>query len=442
MSPPPLSRRSVLGGLCLAPAALPGGTAGGSGRSLHALPVTTFVGEAPVEILAYDGLFPGPVLRWREREPFRLSLRNGLDEPTNLHFHGLHVPPTGNADNVFVSVDPGRSFAYELTVPPGHGGLYWYHPHPHGTHRLAAQLWAGLSGAIVIESPLDADPALAACDEHVLLVRDFTVADGRPAPARKLDWVRGRRGEAVLVNGVARPRLPVRAGTARLRLVNASNARHLRLARGDGEPLRVIALDGRFLEAPAAVPDLLVPPAGRAELLVPLYSAEPLDLLMLPYNRGSVREPSAPEPLLTLLPSGAPPVPPPDRLAPVDRLDPSRATARREIVMGSGVIGRGVHAGGQHHPSFTVRAGAVELWEVRNVDVQDHVFHLHTWHFQVWRRNGRPPAFPAWRDTIDLRPGDRLELLVRFDDYRGPSVYHCHIAEHGDSGMMAVFEVG
>src|SRR5690242_7848461 len=236
----PSSRRAFLAGLCLTPAGLtlPGTSA--PGRVLRAVPATALVGEMPVELSTYDGAFPGPLLRWREEETFRLAFRNDLAEPTNLHFHGLHVPPDGSADNVFLSVPSGAVMGYELTVPAGNGGLYWYHPHPHDGHRLATQLWAGLSGAIVVESPLDADPALAACDERVLLVRDLAIEDGRPAPARKLDWIRGRGGPLVLVNGEVRPQLPIGSGTARLRLVNASNVRHLRLARGDGRPLHVM----------------------------------------------------------------------------------------------------------------------------------------------------------------------------------------------------------
>ena len=435
-----LTRRQVLAGLCSSPLTTSIGT-GAPPRMLEARPAVIEVAGAPVRLMTYDGLFPGPVLRWREGERFGLQLVNRLPEPTNLHFHGLHVPPDGNADNVFVTVEPGQRFEHALTVPAGHGGLYWYHPHPHDRHLLAAQLWAGLSGAIVIESPLDHDPLLAACDEHVLLVRDLSIDDGQPTPARTLDWVRGRRGQHVLVNGAVRPRLPVRSATARLRIVNASNARYLLLGRADGAPLFLIAVDGRFLRAPTASADVLIPPAGRAELLVPVADG-PLDLLLLPYNRGSVREPSQPEPLLTLVPDGTyRPLPLPGSLADVPALTPGMASGHRRIVMGSGIVsGAALHA--THMPSaFTVPAGATELWEVHNVDVQDHVFHLHTWHFQVWRRNGEPAPFPAWRDTINLRPGERAEILIPFTDFRGRSLYHCHIAEHGDSGMMAVFEV-
>jgi FtsP/CotA-like multicopper oxidase with cupredoxin domain len=436
----PFSRRGLLAALAALPAAAMATTA--RRIELDAAALQTQIAGESARLLAYNGSFPGPTLRWREGETARIAFRNRLEETTNLHFHGLHVPPDGNVDNVFLTLAPGEAFLYELTVPEGHGGLYWYHPHPLDRHRLAAQLWAGLAGPIVVESPVDREAALAACDEHVLVVRDLTLLNGAPAPARKVDWIRGRQGGRVLVNGTPQPALQARAGTVRLRLLNASNARYLRLQRGEGLPLWTIALDGRFLAAPVEGPEELVPPAGRIELLLPLRG-EPLSLMLLPYNRGSVREPSAPEPLLTLFPSAAAaPIPLPKTLVPVASLEPHDGIQRRQIVMGSSVLQTvGVTHGHGHHPGFTVPAGSTELWEVRNVDTQDHVFHLHTWHFQVWRKNGRPSDFPAWRDTVGLRPGDRLELLVPFERYTGRSLYHCHIAEHGGAGMMAVFAV-
>ena len=93
------------------------------------------------------------------------------------------------------------------------------------------------------------------------------------------------------------------------------------------------------------------------------------------------------------------------------------------------------------HTPVEARLGEIELWEIVNVDTQDHVFHLHTWPFQVWRRDGAAPACHGWRDTINLRPGERVELLVPFWDYAGTSLFHCHIAEHGDAGMMGLIEV-
>ena len=133
----------------------------------------------PVQLLTYNGSFPGPILRAAEGDLLRVLLVNGLDEPTNLHFHGLHVSPAANSDNVFVEVPPGGEFRYELVVPSGFGGTFWYHPHMH--HRLARQLWRGLAGPLIIDRPIDTQPGLAAADEQIVVVKDLTLVDGEPS---------------------------------------------------------------------------------------------------------------------------------------------------------------------------------------------------------------------------------------------------------------------
>ena len=101
-----------------------------------------------------------------------------------------------------------------------------------------------------------------------------------------------------------------------------------------------------------------------------------------------------------------------------------------------------LHAeGGGHLEPIRTRLGNLEAWEITNVDTQDHVFHLHTWPFQVWRVDGQELPYPAWRDTINLRPGQQVEILIPFRRFAGRSVFHCHIAEHGDAGMMGIIEV-
>ena len=132
------------------------------------------------------------------------------------------------------------------------------------------------------------------------------------------------------------------------------------------------------------------------------------------------------------------PLPLPSRFTGVERLDAGAAAVRRSFRMAMAFLAPDGH---RHLAPIRARLGDLELWEITNVDTQDHVFHLHTWPFQVWRRDGREPAYPAWRDTINLRPGERVELLIPFRRFAGRSVFHCHIAEHGDAGMMGVIEV-
>lgn len=402
-----------------------------------ARPETVEVAGGRVELLTYDGGFPGPVLRAKAGDLLRLDFINQLDEPTNLHFHGLHVSPEGNADNPFLTVPPGKRFVYELPIPPGYGGTFWYHPHMH--HQLARQLWRGLAGPLIVERPEDG--VFAGCDEQVVLIKDLTVVDGRPAPHTTGDWARGKSGELVLANGRLRPIVEARASPVWLRLINACNGRTLLLARDDGRPLIVVALDGHLLAAPQMVTEVLVTPAQRVELLLPISGGKSVPLTYRPYNRGARREPSRIETLLTV---AAPAVLPsrmlPERLASVERLDPAGVAQRRAFKMAMAFL----HADGstaQEHQPTQVRLGDLECWEIVNVDTQDHVFHLHTWPFQVWRRDGVELDPPVWRDTINLRPAERVELLIPFRDIAGKSLFHCHIAEHGDAGMMGIVEV-
>jgi FtsP/CotA-like multicopper oxidase with cupredoxin domain len=250
-------------------------------------------------LFTYNGVFPGPLIRAREGERFRVRLTNRLTEPTNLHFHGLHVSPADNHDNVFVNVQPGETFVYELTVPAGYGGTFWYHPHRHG--QLARQLWHGLAGPLLVD-PVSPPEALAGIEEQVVVIKDISIAGGRPDPHRAADWARGKSGEIVLVNGQVRPQIQTQDSLVRLRLINACNARMLLLARADGAPLQVIARDGHLLEAPQLREEMLLTPAQRLDLLLALDGSGPVELLHKPYNRGAQREPSRPEPLFSVRP--------------------------------------------------------------------------------------------------------------------------------------------
>lgn len=434
-----LSRRPLLRGgfAALAAMQLTSGTPRVVEMRLQVRRRTLELAGERAELLTYEGGFPGPLIRAAEGDLLRLELENALDEPTNLHFHGLHVSPAGRSDNVFREVPPGGRATYELQVPSGFGGTFWYHPHVHG--RLARQLWAGLAGPLVIDRPgIDDAPGLGSTAELVVVVKDLELEAGRPTEHRTGDWARGKSGSLVLVNGALRPRLAVAKPLVRLRLVNACNARTLRLARGDGLPLHLAALDGHLLAAPEAQAEIVAAPAQRVDLLVALDAGEPLDLVMKPYASGSRREPSAARTLLTLSGPHAPAPALPGKLAPVAWLDARDAVRRRSFKMAMAFMAAEGHA---HHAPVEARLGDLELWEIANVDTQDHVFHLHTWPFQVWRQDGIAPAFAAWRDTVNLRPGERVELLIPFLGFAGRSVFHCHIAEHADAGMMGLVEV-
>jgi FtsP/CotA-like multicopper oxidase with cupredoxin domain len=182
---------------------------------------------------------PGPRLAIRSRDHLRIRFTNRLPKLTNLHLHGLHVSPSGNADNVFLDIPRGESQTYEFSIPPDHrGGTFWYHPHVH--HLIAHQVWAGLAGLLIVRGELDEIPEIRDADEEFLVLKDFGLDENgdllTPDPTPQI--MQGREGDLVLVNAELNPtfRIP-KDGLLRLRFLNGSVARYyrLQLARGSSD---------------------------------------------------------------------------------------------------------------------------------------------------------------------------------------------------------------
>jgi FtsP/CotA-like multicopper oxidase with cupredoxin domain len=386
-----------------------------------------------------------------------IRFTNGLDAPTNLHYHGLHIPPTGEADNPFRHVAPGETVDYRFTVPADHpGGLFWYHPHHHGV--VAPQVFGGLAGPLIVRGAVDALPELQAAEDRVLVLQDFDLDQrGRlrePTPIFRR-W--GRQGEIVTVNGQAQANLQVpQNGLLRLRLLNGSASRIYRLALD--HPWHLMALDGHPLPQPEPWAAIVLAPGERAEFLIPgTETPGTYTLQSLPYDRGIATmmagmenlPPSAvdqgPVPLaqLTYGPAG-------ESVALPTRL-PTPAPLGAAIAQREFVFDHGIHAGqfflinGQgfdpERIDTTVSLGAVEDWRIINRAGMDHPFHLHTNAFQVLRRNDQPEAVPAWKDTVNVPAYGSVDIRVAFRDFPGNTVYHCHVLDHEDQGMMAILAI-
>ncbi|MDF2980041.1 MAG: copper oxidase, partial [Actinomycetospora sp.] len=230
---------------------------------LTAAPGASLAGHAAA-VWGYNGSSPGPTLRVRPGDVLAVRLRNGLDQPTNLHTHGLRVSPQGNSDNPFVHIAPGEAFDYRITVPDDHpAGTFWYHPHAHG--HVADQLFAGLAGALVV----DGAPEPAVTADRVLLITDTTLAaDGRPAATDPAARTAGRQGELLLLNGQHQPVIPATSGDLqRWRLINATTSRTLTLHL-DAHPLTRIALDGSTLPTATTGDTVRLAPGNRTDVLV------------------------------------------------------------------------------------------------------------------------------------------------------------------------------
>ena len=407
--------------------------------------------------VTYNGTVPGQTWRVRPGDRIEVLLRNELDTPTNLHTHGLVVSPRDNGDNPFISVDPGQSFEYRFDLPEDHPtGVFWYHPHRHGT--VADQVFGGLYGALIVEG--DEVPVSR---ERVLVVSDITLdGDGELASASAPQVMMGREGDLVLVNGQVRPELTARPGEReRWRVINACTSRYLHLAL-PGQDLALLGVDGGHEPAAREVEQVLLAPGNRADLLVTTRGGTS-ELRSLGYDRGAMGmmmgagDLSGPTTLATLAVSGdqaAALGPVPERPADPDLRD-RPLDERREIAftmtMGGGMMGPGrrgmmMDLGFDGRPFDADRvdqqtaAGSVEEWTITNPTPMDHPFHLHVWPMQLIETHGDQVSEPTWRDVVNVPANGRVRTLVDFTHHPGRSVYHCHILDHEDAGMMAVVE--
>jgi FtsP/CotA-like multicopper oxidase with cupredoxin domain len=402
------------------------------------------------DVWAYNGRTPGPTLELKEGDRVTIRFRNELPEETTVHWHGLRLPFAADG-SPFHPVAPGEEYVYSFTVPAGSAGTYWYHPHPH--HRTAWQVGMGLYGAIIIRSP--DDPLPPSIPERLLILADNRfLPDGSldfPAAGTeqaRIDERNGREGDVLFVNGQILPRVPIRSGeTQRWRVINASGARIYRLAI-PGHSFVHVGSDGGLFERPVEVEEILLANGERAELLVqgtgdpgsqvllralpydryltltrPPDWAEPRDLLILQYAASSAEERVAI----------------PDRLRPVPPLDTAAVTATRVMRMSQGRINSRVMD--MARVDVTAPLGATEIWEVENLVGMDHPFHLHGFQFQVLDRNGEPEPYRSWKDTVNVPGRERVRFIVRYEDHPGKWMFHCHILDHEDQGMMGVLEV-
>ena len=417
--------------------------------AIIAVPHALRVGGESARLWNYNGSFPGPVLEVKEGDHVRLHFINHLPEETNLHLHGLHISPA--VDNPFLSVPRGESVFYEFTVPQGSRGLHWYHPHVHG--HVATQLFAGLAGPILVRS--SEDDGLSDADDRLIVLKDLELLNGQPAPHGVVDWLRGKEGNLRLVNGALDPVLVAKRGLLRLRFLNASNARYYRLAL-EAHVLHLVATDGHLLAEPIVVDEILLAPGERAEALVSLEREGRFALLDLPYDRGAGmmhmggmgggpgRDPVR---LMTVVaPAGLDARPIPSSLAAVEDFRHATPDVTRRLILGEGMMMRGSftingRAFDPERVDLASRLDSLEVWEVENRGGMDHPFHLHTYPFQVLSRNGFPEAVVVWKDVANVRPGETVRIAVPLRDFTGRTVYHCHIVEHEDRGMMGTLEV-
>ena len=410
----------------------------------------------------------------------------------NVHFHGLGVSPMPPADDVLRTLAmPGGSLHYVVPIPLNQlPGLYWYHPHVHGETNLQVGE-AGMSGAIVVQGLEHHLPGLAKMTERLIIVRDTGIGSAPPVGDGDDDGMIDMAGMGattvahpqnsnlhpcgpdagrltLTLNGAMHPVITIKPGGQQFfRLVNATGHKTMKLA-VDGGTLEIVAIDGFALDSYHGTPptetvsSIVVPPAGRAEFIVTGPASGHAKFRTLCFDSGPNGDP---DPMAVLADILAPPgrhVPGDVSRIPLQLGAPlpqnvyttalPRPAATRRVVFSETPAPRFFINGKMFSikgpPMFVVRTGTVEEWDVFNATREVHDFHIHQIHFIVESINGVKVAHPHWADSvviphrtgIDAKgPPGEIVMLMDFRDpiVRGEFVFHCHILDHEDAGMMA-----
>ena len=422
------------------------------------------------KLFTYNGSMPGPRLELNAGDTIKINFSNKLSQATNLHFHGLHVSPSGNSDNVFLEIKPNESFSYEIKIPQNQpSGSFWYHPHYHG--NVAEQLFKGLSGLIIIRGELDKIPEIAAAKEHFIVLKDIELdASGNVPRNSMMELARGREGRLLTVNGQINPKFTIaKNGLARLRFLNASSSRIYNLSL-QNHPMFLIATDGGAIANSKEINNLILAPGQRAEVLIKAdKSPGEYKLINSEYNRGGmmgagmmgggmmggISSQAASTTLASLVYTGSSQTTAiPNKISDFKLLNQKPIRTRYLNLYHRGIMGRGprffiditdsagnkIGGGLFDHKKINISAklGDVEDWLITNSGSMDHPFHIHVNSFQIIDSAGKPE--PAWRDIVLLKPGQSKRIRMKFEDFKGKAVYHCHILDHEDLGMMGVIE--
>ncbi|MGH1575738.1 multicopper oxidase family protein [Planktotalea sp.] len=435
---------------------------------------TEFFEGVQTDTMGINGSYLGPVLRMRTGETVRFDVTNTLAIESTLHWHGLNLPASTDG-GPHQPIEPGGTWSPSFKIHDV-ASTMWYHSHQ--LHQTASQVWAGLAGMIIIDDEVSDDldiPSTYGVDDIPLVLQDrrFNRDGSMPYEASMHDEMAGMSGNVPLINGTVRPYVDVSTEKLRLRLLNGANASIYNLAFSDGRSFVQIASDGGFLGQPAEMSELLLAPGERAEIIVDFTQNERviLESKALGGRRGGgqgmgmgggmmmaeqnpqfqlveFRAADTLEPLAEV----------PDKLAELPRISETQATKTREFLlempgmgplrmlgMGGGFTING-NAMKMRRVDEVVKLGETEIWEIVNAGPMIHPFHIHNTQFRLLDRDGLLPGpnEAGLKDTVVVFPGERVRLLVRFDHYTDPErpyMYHCHILEHEDAGMMGQFTV-
>ena len=422
-------------------------------------------GSAVPGMTTYNGEFPAPTLIVKPGDRMRIRLINNGSTITNLHFHGMHVSPRGHQDNVFIEVEPGNVHEYDVKIPQDHpGGLFWYHPHHHT--ESGPQVWAGLSGLLIVEGGAALLPQVRGLRKHSIALREGGLGpDGAWADYTTLS----PDDTQFYVNGMLNPRITIRPGETQFwQIGNIGVATYYALGLDDHE-FTVVEEDGAMVWRTWQTDTLIMPPGKRYGILVTAKRGRgTFRLRQLGYNQGKAQWPARPLMRMRITGDQDRPVSVPTHLADPPSWLTGPVANRRVLTLSQDIVDGDpqFYIDGLIFDELTfkdvieVKLGSTEEWVIRNAsskiagspENEEHPFHIHVNDFVVVERGDWDPLtnktsnrqvapMRSYSDTETIPWNAYMRFRTHFADYIGRSVYHCHLLFHEDHGMMGAFDI-
>ena len=403
------------------------------------------VGNERYVSLVFNGDYDSPLIRTRPGGTMAIRLDNRMDEITNLHFHGMQVSPLDEGDNIFRMTQPHQVGEYNVKLPPEHSpGAYWYHSHFHGGSQR--QVSAGIAGPILVDGMLDPFPELKGIKEQVLVLRNFQ----KTLTGKVASEIITSAPSIRTVNGQEVPTIDIKPGETQLwHFINIAANQYFRI-RINGQKMQILSRDGNTVTRRVDDDQVLIGPSARFSVLVVGPPAGSYDVELGEADTGPAGD-SYPAAKLAILRSSG------ERVAtrqitspypPAEDFSKQAVNKTRQFVFqDSDTDPNAFLINGTRFEldkvNTTVKLGDVEEWRLLNPSQELHQFHIHQVDFQVTEINGKPVEFSGYRDNVFIPATGSITVRIPFRDpvILGKFVYHCHILEHEDGGMMQAIQV-
>ena len=429
---------------------------------------TEFFDGVYTDTIGINSPFLGSTLRASRGDTVQFNITNQLGETSTVHWHGMHIPASMDG-GPHQAIADGETWRPEFEINQ-EATTTWYHSHTH--HKTGDQVNRGHAGMFILDDDDSRElglPTDYGVDDIPLIIQDRRFnSDGSLQYLTSMrDRMMGMKGDTILVNGTVKPFLNVERRLIRFRILNGSNARFYNFGFNDNRNFYQIASDGGFLEAPVRMDRLRLSPGERAEILVDFRNSNECSLQSYPDTSAGMGQRGASrrgmfgggrfamqdnstiniidfKPVATQIASHAIPA----VLNSITRLSEADAQTTRSFTLSMHRMRFAINGKtmDMNRIDEIIPLGATEIWEVSNQSGMSHNFHVHDIQFQILSRNGQRPAAneQGWKDTIIVDPMETVKIIAQFTDFADenyPYMYHCHILEHEDQGMMGQFLV-